>query len=166
MQIYYLTVSVAWEPGPAQLDPLPRSPKLVIKVSVGLHAFWSLVFSSKLSWWLSSFPCGCKTEAAFSCSHQPGASQILGVPTVPCHMALLAVHMTIYFLQGQQEHLSDFYPSYLPVESYITNLIIIFTGAAHTPGEHTRGWRFGEPPSSGELDFETEMNLTWSPGSP
>lgn len=54
--------------------------------------------------------------------------------------------MTICFLPGQQECLYDFSPSSLPMESYVTNLIIIFIGATHTQGEHTRRRGFGGLP--------------------
>lgn len=40
------------------------------------------------------------------------------------------------------------------------NLIIIFTGAAHTRGDARQRVGTWELPSSDERDFETETNLT------
>ena len=37
--IYYLTVSMDWESGPAWLDLLLRAPKVAIKMSAGLSSF-------------------------------------------------------------------------------------------------------------------------------
>lgn len=70
--------------------------------------------------------------------------------------------MTICFLPGQQECLYDFSPSSLPMESYITNLIIIFIGATHTQGEHTRRRGFGGLPE--DSDYQVQVNLTLRPG--